>query len=147
MSLAKLRKLDENGVTFQSHIDGARHVLTPERSMEIQRLLGSDIQMQFDECVKLPCSPEEAERAMRLSLRWAERSRKAFGEQPGRACFGIVQGGAEPSPAHRERAGPGGYGFSRAGGRRPRGGRAAGDDAGDDRDGHAASAARTSRII
>jgi queuine tRNA-ribosyltransferase len=96
MSLAKLRKLDENGVTFQSHIDGAKHVLTPERSMEIQRLLGSDIQMQFDECVKLPCSREEAERAMRLSLRWAERSRKAFGEQPGHACFGIVQGGAEP---------------------------------------------------
>ncbi|HUO54139.1 MAG TPA: tRNA guanosine(34) transglycosylase Tgt [Rhodoblastus sp.] len=96
MSLAKLRKLDENGVTFQSHIDGAKHVLTPERSMEIQRLLGSDIQMQFDECVKLPCSMEEAERAMRLSLRWAERSRKAFGGQPGRACFGIVQGGAEP---------------------------------------------------
>jgi len=96
MSLSKLRKLDENGVTFQSHIDGAKYVLTPERSMEIQRLLGADIQMQFDECVKLPCSPEEAERAMRLSLRWAERSRKAFGEQPGRACFGIVQGGASP---------------------------------------------------
>src|SRR5208337_4387123 len=75
MSLAKLRKLDENGVTFQSHIDGSRHVLTPERSMEIQALLGSDIQMQFDECVRLPCSNEEAERAMRLSLRWAERSR------------------------------------------------------------------------
>jgi queuine tRNA-ribosyltransferase len=97
MSLSKLRKLDENGVTFQSHIDGAKHVLTPERSMEIQRLLGADIQMQFDECVKLPCSIEEAERAMRLSLRWAERSRAAFGSQPGRACFGIVQGGAEPS--------------------------------------------------
>jgi queuine tRNA-ribosyltransferase len=96
MSLAKLRKLDENGVTFQSHIDGSKHVLTPELSMEVQRLLGSDIQMQFDECVKLPCSHEEAERAMRLSLRWAERSRKAFGSQPGHACFGIVQGGAEP---------------------------------------------------
>jgi queuine tRNA-ribosyltransferase len=95
MSLSKLRKLDENGVTFQSHIDGAKHVLTPERSMEIQGLLGSDIQMQFDECVKLPCSKEEAERAMRLSLRWAERSRKAFGGEAGRACFGIVQGGAE----------------------------------------------------
>jgi queuine tRNA-ribosyltransferase len=95
MSLSKLRKLDENGVTFQSHIDGSRHQLTPERSMEIQRLLGSDIQMQFDECVKLPCAHEEAERAMRLSLRWAERSRNAFGEQRGRACFGIVQGGAE----------------------------------------------------
>jgi queuine tRNA-ribosyltransferase len=96
MSLSKLRKLDENGVTFQSHIDGAKHVLTPERSMEIQRLLGADIQMQFDECVKLPCTQEEAERSMRLSLRWAERSRKAFGTQPGRACFGIVQGGASP---------------------------------------------------
>ncbi len=94
MSLAKLRKLDENGVTFQSHIDGARHELTPERSMEIQGLLGSDIQMQFDECVKLPCSDEEAERAMRLSLRWAERSKKAFRGGPGQALFGIVQGGA-----------------------------------------------------
>ena len=97
MSLSKLRKLDENGVTFQSHIDGSRHVLTPERSMQIQDLLGADIQMQFDECVKLPCSEAEAERAMRLSLRWAERSRKAFGEVPGRAAFGIVQGGAVPS--------------------------------------------------
>ena len=94
MSLSKLRKLDENGVTFQSHLDGSKHELTPERAMEIQRLLGSDIQMQFDECVKLPCSDAEAERAMSLSLRWAERSRKAFGEQPGKACFGIVQGGA-----------------------------------------------------
>lgn len=94
MSLSKLRKLDETGVTFQSHIDGSRHVLTPERSMDIQRLLGADIQMQFDECVRLPCSDDEAERAMRLSLRWAERSRKAFGGEPGRAVFGIVQGGA-----------------------------------------------------
>ena len=96
MSLSKLRKLNENGVTFQSHIDGAKHVLTPERSMEIQALLGSDIQMQFDECVKLPCSDEEAARAMRLSLRWAERSRKAFAGQPGQTTFGIVQGGAVP---------------------------------------------------
>jgi queuine tRNA-ribosyltransferase len=95
MSLAKLRKLSEKGVAFQSHIDGSLHELTPQRAMEIQRLLGSDIQMQFDECVRLPCSPEEAERAMRLSLRWAERSKIAFGEQPGRAVFGIVQGGAE----------------------------------------------------
>jgi len=95
MSLAKLRKLDERGVTFQSHIDGSRHELTPERAMEVQRLLGADIQMQFDECVRLPCSREEAERAMLISLRWAERSKFAFGEQPGRAVFGIVQGGAE----------------------------------------------------
>jgi queuine tRNA-ribosyltransferase len=95
MSLARLRKVSEQGVVFQSHVDGSRHELTPERSMAIQRLLGSDIQMQFDECVKLPCPPEEAERAMRLSLRWAERSKAAFGEQPGRAVFGIVQGGVE----------------------------------------------------
>ena len=95
MSLAKLRKVSEKGVAFQSHIDGSRHELTPERSMAIQRLLGSDIQMQFDECVRLPCPPEEAERAMRLSLRWAERSKAAFGDQPGRAAFGIVQGGVE----------------------------------------------------
>ena len=94
MSLAKLRKLDEIGVTFQSHIDGSRHVLTPERSMEIQDLLGADIQMQFDECVKLPCSEEEARRAMLLSLRWAERSKKAFARKPGGALFGIAQGGA-----------------------------------------------------
>lgn len=94
MSLAALRKVDESGVTFQSHIDGSKHFMSPERSIEIQGLLGSDIQMQLDECVRLPCSDEEAERAMRLSLRWAERCRIAFGEQPGKAMFGIVQGGA-----------------------------------------------------
>jgi len=97
MSLAKLRKLDERGVVFQSHIDGSRHELTPERAMEIQGLLGSDIQMQLDECVRLPCPFEDVERAMRLSLHWGERSRAAFGGQPGRAIFGIVQGGAERS--------------------------------------------------
>jgi len=95
MSLAKLRKLTENGVTFQSHIDGSRHELTPERAMEIQRLLGSDIQMQLDECLRLPASREESERAMRLSLKWAERSKLAFGSQKGRAIFGIVQGGED----------------------------------------------------
>jgi queuine tRNA-ribosyltransferase len=94
MSLSALRKIDETGVTFQSHIDGSTHVLTPERSIEIQGLLGSDIQMQLDECVKLPCPDDVAEKAMRLSLRWAERCRVAFGEQPGKAMFGIVQGGA-----------------------------------------------------
>jgi queuine tRNA-ribosyltransferase len=94
MSLAALRKVDETGVTFQSHIDGSKHFMSPERSIEIQGLLGSDIQMQLDECVRLPCSDEEAERAMRLSLRWAERCRIAFGDQPGKAMFGIVQGGA-----------------------------------------------------
>jgi queuine tRNA-ribosyltransferase len=95
MSLSKLRKLDENGVTFQSHIDGSRHVLTPERAVEIQGLLGSDIQMQLDECVRLPCSDEDTERAMRLSLRWAERSKRAFITASGHALFAIVQGGAD----------------------------------------------------
>ncbi len=93
MSLAGLRKIDETGVRFQSHIDGSRHVLTPERSIEIQGLLGSDIQMQLDECVKLPAEERVVEKAMYLSLRWAERCRVAFGEQPGKAMFGIVQGG------------------------------------------------------
>jgi queuine tRNA-ribosyltransferase len=94
MSLAKLRRIDDSAVTFQSHLDGSTHVLTPERSIEIQTLLGADIQMQLDECVKLPCPDDQALRAMRLSLAWAERSKRAFGNQPGRALFGIVQGGA-----------------------------------------------------
>jgi len=93
MSLAKLRKLSENGVTFTSHIDGSKHEMTPERSIEIQCLLGADIQMQLDECVALPASVEEIERAMELSLRWAQRSKAAFGERPQQALFGIVQGG------------------------------------------------------
>ncbi|MBP0440828.1 tRNA guanosine(34) transglycosylase Tgt [Tianweitania sediminis] len=102
MSLATLRKLDEKGVTFRSHIDGAKYEMSPERSIEIQGLLDSDIQMQLDECVALPAAYAEVERAMELSLRWAERCRIAFGDQPGRAMFGIVQGGAEP--ALRERS-------------------------------------------
>ncbi len=97
MSLANLRKLTEEGVTFQSHIDGSKHVLTPERSVEIQNLLGSDIVMQLDECVSLPCEDKVAEKAMHLSLRWAERCKKAFGDPAGRALFGIVQGGAVPA--------------------------------------------------
>lgn len=92
MSLAKLRKITEEGVTFQSHIDGSRHALTPERSMEIQALLGSDIQMVLDECTPFPCSHDEAARSMRLSMRWAERSKAAFAGGPGQAVFGIVQG-------------------------------------------------------
>ena len=98
MSLANLRTLDESGVTFRSHIDGSRHELTPERSIEIQALLGSDIQMQLDECIALPAPRAEAERAMELSLRWAERSLRAFELQPerdGRAMFPIVQGGTD----------------------------------------------------
>lgn len=101
MSLAKLRKMDERGVTFQSHIDGSRHELTPERSIEIQGLLGSDIQMQLDECVRLPAEPKEVERGMRLSLRWAERSRQKFeamgGPEKGQGLYGIVQGGDVPA--------------------------------------------------
>ena len=93
MSLAKLRKLSEQGVTFQSHIDGSRHELTPERSIEIQCLLGADIQMQLDECLELPASESEIARAMEMSLRWAERSAAAFGDRPTQAMFGIVQGG------------------------------------------------------
>jgi queuine tRNA-ribosyltransferase len=94
MSLSELRKLDEKGVTFRSHIDGAMVALSPERSVEVQNLLGSDIVMQLDECIRLPAPREEIERAMRLSLRWAERCKRAFeGAAPGRALFGIVQGG------------------------------------------------------
>jgi queuine tRNA-ribosyltransferase len=94
MSLAPLRKLSEGGVTFRSHLDGAMVELTPERAIEVQILLGSDIAMQLDECVKLPAERTEIERAMKLSLRWAERCKLAFERAaPGRALFGIVQGG------------------------------------------------------
>ena len=93
MSLAALRKLTEEGVTFKSHIDGSRHHLSPERSMEIQRLLGSDIVMCFDECPALPATDAEVANSMRLSMRWAQRSRDAFGDRPGHALFGIQQGG------------------------------------------------------
>ncbi|WP_121063459.1 tRNA guanosine(34) transglycosylase Tgt [Chachezhania antarctica] len=93
MSLAELRKLTEEGVTFRSHIDGSKHTLTPERSMEIQRLLGSDIVMCFDECPALPATDDRVAESMRLSMRWAERSREAFGDRPGHALFGIQQGG------------------------------------------------------
>jgi queuine tRNA-ribosyltransferase len=94
MSLSPLRTVTEAGVTFRSHIDGAMVELTPERAMEVQILLGSDIAMQLDECIKLPAERSEIERAMKLSLRWAERSKRAFERSaPGRALFGIVQGG------------------------------------------------------
>jgi len=94
MSLSALRRLEESGVTFRSHLDGAMFELTPERSIEIQLLLGADIIMQLDECLKLPAAVGEIERAMQLSLRWAERSKRAFEKgPPGHALFGIVQGG------------------------------------------------------
>ncbi len=92
MSLAGLRKMSEQGVTFKSHIDGSRHELSPERSMEIQRLLGSDIVMAFDECTPFPATEKEARTSMELSMRWAKRSRDAFGDRPGHALFGIQQG-------------------------------------------------------
>ena len=95
MSLAGLRKLTEKGVTFKSHIDGSRHELTPERSMEIQRLLGSDIVMCFDECPALPADRDTIAKSMRMSMRWAQRSRDAFGDRTGHALFGIQQGGLE----------------------------------------------------
>ncbi len=94
MSLAELRKIGDDGVTFRSHLDGAIVALTPERAIEIQDLLGSDIAMQLDECIRLPQERSELERAMRLSLAWAERCKRAFEIAPsGRALFGIVQGG------------------------------------------------------
>jgi queuine tRNA-ribosyltransferase len=102
MSLSKIRKITEEGAHFQSHIDGAQHMLSPERSIEIQCLLGADIQMQFDECIELPADEKEVERAMELSLRWAERSKREFerqlergGANAGQALFAIVQGGTD----------------------------------------------------
>jgi queuine tRNA-ribosyltransferase len=97
MSLAKLRKVNERAVTFRSHIDGASVELSPERAVEVQRLLGSDIAMQLDECVRLPAERSDIERAMQLSLRWAERCQRAFEIAPaGAMLFGIAQGGDVP---------------------------------------------------
>jgi len=95
MSLAGLRKLTEKGVTFKSHIDGSKHEITPERSMEIQALLGSDIVMCFDECPALPADRDRIASSMEMSMRWAQRSKDAFGDRPGHALFGIQQGGLE----------------------------------------------------
>jgi queuine tRNA-ribosyltransferase len=103
MSLSKIRKMSEDGAQFQSHLDGSKHMLTPERSIEIQCLLGSDIQMQLDECIELPADYKRTEHAMELSLRWAERSKRAFDEfgNENQALFGIVQGGTEPALRRR----------------------------------------------
>ena len=101
MSLSELRKVTESAVTFRSHIDGTKVELSPERSIEVQRLLGSDIVMQMDECVRLPAEHSDIERAMQLSLRWAERSKRAFESAPeGYMLFGIVQGGDVPALRH-----------------------------------------------
>ena len=104
MSLAKLRKIGEEGVTFRSHLDGSAHLLTPGRSIEIQRLLGADLTMALDECTPYPASRETVQQSMELSLRWAERSRAAFVERPGHGIFGIVQGGVEPDLRRRAAA-------------------------------------------
>jgi queuine tRNA-ribosyltransferase len=96
MSLAALRKIDETGVTFRSHLDGSAHVLDPERSIAIQDMLDADIAMAFDECTPFPASEEQALRSMELSMRWAARSRDAFRRRPGYGIFGIVQGGVYP---------------------------------------------------
>ncbi|HZU89171.1 MAG TPA: tRNA guanosine(34) transglycosylase Tgt [Stellaceae bacterium] len=93
MSLASLRRIAEEGVTFRSHLDGSRHLLTPERAVEIQRLLGADVTMALDECIPYPASREAVASSMQLTLRWAERSRRAFRTRPGHGIFGIVQGG------------------------------------------------------
>jgi queuine tRNA-ribosyltransferase len=106
MSLAKLRKVNERAVTFRSHIDGASVELSPERAVEVQRLLGSDIAMQLDECVRLPAERADIERAMQLSLRWAERCRRAFEIAPeGAMLFGIAQGGDVPELRRTSTAG------------------------------------------
>jgi queuine tRNA-ribosyltransferase len=103
MSLAKLRRIGEEGVTFQSHIDGAEVSLSPERAIEVQCLLGADIQMVLDECTPFPATREEAESSLDLSLRWAERSKAAFARRakPGQALFGIVQGSVYPDLRER----------------------------------------------
>jgi len=93
MSLSGLRKLTEEGVKFQSHIDGSQHMLSPERSMEIQNLLGSDIVMALDECTPFPATPDQTKKSMEMSMRWAERSKAAFGSPSRSNLFGIVQGG------------------------------------------------------
>ncbi len=97
MSLSDLRKIDEDGVTFRSHLDGARHALTPERAVEIQHLLDADISMVLDECTPFPASEEAAAESMRRSMRWAARCRAAFDPRPGYGLFGIVQGGVYPA--------------------------------------------------
>ena len=147
MSLSDLRKVEESGVTFRSHLDGAMVELSPERAVEIQNLLGSDIAMQLDECVKLPATRAEIERAMRLSLRWAERCRRAFeGAAPGRACSGscraaTIQLCAARAPARWSTSA---FGLCH---RRPGGRRAAGGHAPHGRRGRAALPADRPRYL
>jgi queuine tRNA-ribosyltransferase len=104
MSLAKLRKIGEEGVEFRSHLDGSRHLLSPERSIAVQRLLGADITMAFDECTPFPAERAAVEASLELTLRWAERSRAAFAPRPGHGIFGIVQGGVHADLRRRAAA-------------------------------------------
>ena len=132
MSLSKLRKIDERAVTFQSHLDGATVELSPERAIEIQTLLGADIIMQLDECVRLPATRDEIERAVKLSLRWAERCQRAFtgAAQVGLArLFGIVQGGDDAALRVESARALAGMDFQGLCHRRARGRRTAGRDA------------------
>ncbi len=96
MSLSKLRTMNESGVTFQSHLDGSKHHLSPERSMEIQHMLDADITMAFDECTPFPATHEQAKTSLELSMRWADRSKTAFAKRDGYGLFGIVQGSVYP---------------------------------------------------
>ena len=111
MSLAKLRKIGEEGVIFRSHLDGSAHLLTPERSVAIQHRLGADVTMALDECTPYPSPYEAVEASMELSMRWAERSRHAFVDRPGHGIFGIVQGGVQPDLRLRSAARLAGIGF------------------------------------
>ncbi|MGA9868234.1 MAG: tRNA guanosine(34) transglycosylase Tgt [Acetobacteraceae bacterium] len=111
MSLSKLRRIDEDGVTFRSHIDGAAHRLTPERSIAIQRDLDATISMVLDECTPFPATREEVRASMELSLRWAARSKAAFAARSGYALFGIVQGGIHPDLRAASAAGLAAIGF------------------------------------
>src|SRR5439155_741163 len=111
MSLAALRTVGEDGVAFRSHLDGSRHLLSPERAIEIQHLLGADITMAFDECTAFPAERAQIEGAMARTLRWAERSRAAFRPRPGHGIFGIVQGGVHPDLRRRAAARLGEIGF------------------------------------
>jgi queuine tRNA-ribosyltransferase len=111
MSLAALRTISEEGVAFRSHLDGSKHLLTPERSIEVQHLLGADITMAFDECTPYPAERDAVEASMELSMRWAERSRRAFVERPGHAIFGIVQGGVHADLRERSAKRLTGIGF------------------------------------
>ena len=111
MSLAKLREIDDKGVTFRSHLDGTQYELTPERAVEIQRLLDSDIAMVLDECTAFPAAEDEARRSMELSLRWAERCKQAFTVRPGYGLFGIVQGSVFPALRRRSAEGLVAIGF------------------------------------